>query len=269
MSTLGNQLFACWVWGSLVAYTGLLLLVVIACLTYAGAGDIVAALASEEVRFATRLSVLTATVSTLLSLFLGVPSAYALTHLRGRLKTFVDTFLDLTLVLPPIAVGVALLVLFSQFPTPDHSLDKWLQRLGMPVVFEVPGIVIAQFVVISAYALRVLKAAFESLNARLPAVARTLGLSRWQIFCWVELPQVAPSLMAATILLWARAMGEFGATAVLAGPTPFKTEVLPIAVWLALNRAEVDKALAAAFVLIFVSLLALFVFRQFAQRFAQ
>jgi molybdate transport system permease protein len=115
----------------------------------------------------------------------------------------------------------------------------------------------------------VLKAAFESLNPRLPAVARTLGLNRWQIFCWIELPQVAPNLMAATILLWARAMGEFGATVILAGPTPFKTEVLPIAIWLALNRAEVDKALAAAFVLIFVSLLALFAFRQFAQRFAQ
>lgn len=268
MPTLGNRLFACWVWGSLVVYTGLLLLVVIACLTYAGVGDIVAALVSEELRFATRLSVLTATISTLLSLLFGVPSAYALMRLRGRLKTLVDTFLDLTLVLPPVAVGVALLVFFSQFPTPDRSLDKWLQQLGMPVVFEVPGIVIAQFAVISAYALRVLKAAFESLDARLPAVARTLGLSRWQIFWWVELPQVAPSLMAATILLWARAMGEFGATAMLAGPTLFKTEVLPIAIWLAINQAEVDKALAGAFVLIFVSLLTLFAFRQFAQRFA-
>jgi molybdate transport system permease protein len=269
LRALGDRVFADWVWGSFALYAGWLLLVVVACLVYAGVGNIADALVSEELRFATRLSLLTATISTLLSLLIGIPSAYALTHLRGRLKTVVDTFLDLTLVLPPVAIGVALLVFFSQFPVPNRSLDKWLQRIGTPVVFEVPAIVIAQFAVISGYALRVLKAAFESTDPRLPAVARTLGLNRWQIFCWIELPQVAPNLMAATILLWARAMGEFGATVILAGPTPFKTEVLPIAIWLALNRAEVDKALAAAFVLIFVSLLALFAFRQFAQRFAQ
>jgi len=263
---LSNRLFNAWIWGTFGAYIGMLALVVIACAVYVRAGNIVAALMSDEMRFAARLSVLTATVSTFLSLLFGIPSAYALAYYRGRFKTLVDTFLDMALVLPPVAVGVALLVLFSQFPSPDHSVDRWLQQLGAPVVFEVPAIVVAQFAVISIYALRVLKAAFESTDRRLPAVARTLGLSRWQIFVWVELPQVLPSLVAATILLWARAMGEFGATVVLAGATPFKTEVLPIAIWLALNRAEVDTALAAAFVLIAVALLALFAFRQLARR---
>ncbi|MDT7898888.1 MAG: hypothetical protein RRB12_13085, partial [Armatimonadota bacterium] len=139
MRALGDRVFADWVWGSFALYAGWLLLVVVACLVYAGVGNIADALVSEELRFATRLSLLTATISTLLSLLIGIPSAYALTHLRGRLKTVVDTFLDLTLVLPPVAIGVALLVFFSQFPVPNRSLDKWLQQIGMPVVFEVPA----------------------------------------------------------------------------------------------------------------------------------
>jgi len=263
---LSNRLFWVWSVGSLVVYVGAILLVVVACVVYAGVGNIAAAIFSEELRFSTKLSVATATVSTVLSLLIGVPASYSLAQYRGRFKTVVDTLLDLPIVMPPIALGVALLVFFSQFPSPNASVDRWLQALGKPVVFELPAIVIAQFAVVSGYALRVLKAAFESQDPRLRDVARSLGLSRWQTFLWVELPQSATSLLAATVLLWARAMGEFGATVVLAGATPGKTDVLPIAIFLALNRAEVDKALAASAVLILVAVTALFLFRQLVHR---
>lgn len=264
--TLSNRFFWIWSVGSLVVYVGAILVVVLACVVYAGVGNIAAAIFSEELRFSTKLSITTATISTVLSLLIGVPASYALAQYRGRLKTLVDTLLDLPIVMPPIALGVALLVFFSQFPSPSASVDKWLQALGKPVVFEVPAIVIAQFAVVSGYALRILKAAFESQDPRLREVARTLGLSHWQTFLWIELPQSATSLLAATILLWARAMGEFGATVVLAGATPGKTDVLPIAIFLSLNRAEVDKALAASAVLIIVAITALFLFRQLVHR---
>lgn len=264
---LSNRLFWVWTVGTLAFYVALLLLVALACLIYAGVGNIAAAIFSDEIRFATKLSVTTATISTLLSLLIGIPAAYALAQYRGWFKTFVDTLLDMPLVLPPITVGVALLVFFSQFPAREEgSLDRILERLWMPVVFNVPGIIIAQFAVISGYALRILKAAFESQNPRLREVARTLGLSRWQTFIWIELPQSAASLIAATVLLWARAMGEFGATVVLAGATQFKTEVLPIAIWIALLLAQPDKALAAAAVLVLVAIAALFIFRQITHR---
>ncbi len=259
---LSNRLFWLWCIGSLTVYVGAILLVALACIIYAGMGNIAAAILSEELRFSAKLSITTATISTALSLLIGIPSAYALAQYRGRFKTLIDTLLDLPIVLPPVAVGVALLVFFTQFPTTNASVDKWLQAIGKPVVFEVPAIVIAQFAVVSGYALRVLKAAFESQNPRLREVARTLGLTRWQTFVWVELPQSAPSLLAATVLLWARAMGEFGATVVLAGATQGKTDVLPVAIYLALNRAEVDKALVAAAVLVIVAIAALFLFRQ-------
>ena len=266
VNTLGNRLFWAWSIGMLAIYAAAILLVALACVIYAGVGNIANAIVSEELRFSTKLSIVTATISTILSLIVGIPAAYALAHYRGRLKTLVDTLLDLPIVMPPIALGVALLVFFSQFPSPNASVDKWLQALGMPVVFEVPAIVIAQFAVVSGYALRILKAAFESQDPRLRDVARTLGLSHWQTFLWIELPQSATSLLAATVLLWARSMGEFGATVVLAGATPGKTDVLPIAIFLALNRAQVDKALAASAVLILVAVTALFLFRQLVHR---
>ncbi|MCS3918845.1 ABC transporter permease [Fervidibacter sacchari] len=264
--TLNNRLFWLWSVGVLVAYIGAILLVAIACVIYAGVGNITAAILSEELRFSTKLSVLTATVSTILSLIVGIPAAYALAQYRGRFKALVDTLLDLPIVLPPIALGVALLVFFTQFPSQTSSVEKWLEALGRPIVYEVPAIVVAQFAVVSGYALRILKAAFESQDPRLRDVARTLGLSQWKIFFWIELPQSTTSLMAATVLLWARAMGEFGATVVLAGATPGKTDVLPISIYLALNRAEIDKALAASVVLILVAVAALFLFRKFVQR---
>jgi len=266
VGTLGNRLFWIWSIGALVFYVGAILLIVFACVVYAGVGDIATAIFSDELRFSTKLSVATATVSTVLSLLVGIPASYALAQYRGRFKTLVDTLLDLPIVMPPVALGVALLVFFSQFPSPNSSVDKWLQALGKPIVFEVPAIVIAQFAVVSGYSLRILKAAFESQDPRLRDVARTLGLSHWQTFIWIELPQSATSLLAATVLLWARAMGEFGATVVLASATPGKTDVLPIAIFLALNRAEVDKALAASAVLIVVSVTALFLFRQLVHR---
>jgi molybdate transport system permease protein len=264
--TLSNRLFWLWSVGALVTYIGAILLVALACVIYAGAGNIIAAILSEELRFSTKLSVLTATVSTILSLTVGIPAAYALAQYRGRFKTLADTLLDLPIVMPPIALGVALLVFFTQFPSQAGSVEKWLEVLGRPIVYEVPAIVIAQFAVVSGYALRILKAAFESQDPRLRDIARTLGLSRWQIFFCIELPQSTASLLAATVLLWARAMGEFGATVVLAGATPGKTDVLPISIYLALNRAEVDKALAASVVLILAAITALLLFRKLVQR---
>ncbi|MCS7224689.1 MAG: ABC transporter permease [Armatimonadetes bacterium] len=256
-----NRLFWFWASGSLLLYVALLLFVTIVCVAFTGPVPVLQQVRSPDILFAVQLSVRTATVSTLLSLLIGLPAAYRLAHYQGRFKDIVDGLLDIPLVLPPIAIGAALLVFFSQFPSREPSLDKILGRLGMPILFEVPAIVIAQFAVISGYSLRVLKASFESLNPRTSAVARTLGLNQAQTFLFVELPQAAPGLIAATILLWARAMGEFGATVVLAGATAGKTEVLPISIWLAMQAVQFEKALAAAIVLIIVSLGALFLFR--------
>jgi hypothetical protein len=112
---LSNRLFNAWIWGTFAAYIGMLALVVIACAVYVRAGNIVAALMSDEMRFAARLSVLTATVSTFLSLLFGIPSAYALAYYRGRFKTLVDTFLDMALVLH----------CWCCFPSSRHQTTRW------------------------------------------------------------------------------------------------------------------------------------------------
>lgn len=214
------------------------------------------ALISEEIIFAIKLSLFTSTISAVFCMVLAVPAAYVLSRKEFSGKAIVDAVLDLPLVLPPIALGFSLLILFS---TP---LGRAIERLGLNFVFEKPGIILAQFAVVSPFALRLMKSAFDSIDSRYEKVARTLGCNRWQAFFWVTLPLAKSSLLATVVLTWARAMGEFGATVILAGATKMKTEVMSIAIFLNIGAADLPKAIAAVLILIAVSALALIVIRK-------
>jgi len=222
--------------------------------------SLVSALSSREVLFAVRLSLITATSAMVLSVVIGVPAAYALSRKQFPGKSVVDTLLDLPVVLPPIAAGMALLALFK---TPVGDLTDWL---GLKVVFEPTGIVVAQFTVVCALGIRVLKSGFDSLDPRYERVARTLGFSQWQTFRKIVLPMCARAILAAAVITWARAMGEFGATVVLCGATSFKTEVLSIAIFLNLAVADIEAALAITLILMFISLVTLLFFKRFGER---
>jgi len=217
-------------------------------------------LLSPEVLFAVRLSLSTATVSTLLALLVAVPSAYALSRFRYPGRHLVDTLLDLPVVLPPIALGFLLLAFFQ---TPPGTA---IQQHVLRFVFEVPGIILAQFVVISGLAIRVLKSTFDDLSPRYERVARTLGFNRWQAFWQIELPLARNGLIAGGVLTWARAMGEFGATVIVAGATAMKTEVLSIAIFLKWQTIDIKEGMAITLLLIATSLLGLFVFRRATTR---
>jgi molybdate transport system permease protein len=130
----------------------------------------------------------------------------------------------------------------------------------------VPGIIIAQFVVVSALAIRLLKSTFDSIDPRYEQVGRTLGCGKPGAFMKVTLPLAKNGLIAACILTWARAVGEFGATVTLAGATPMKTETLPIAIFLSLASADVEKAIAIIFVLIIIAVIALLFMRKITGR---
>jgi molybdate transport system permease protein len=124
-------------------------------------------------------------------------------------------------------------------------------------VFQPAGIVLAQFTIVSALALRLMKATFDSIDPRYENVARTLGCNKLQAFFKVTLPLARNGLVAAIILTWARALGEFGATVTLVGAVRMKTETLPIAIYLSLSTADVNKAVAVILVLIGISLIVL------------
>jgi len=217
-------------------------------------------LSSKEILFAIRLTLFTSTAATIISMFFAIPAAYAIskTHFPG--KDLVDTVLDLPIVVSPIALGAALLVFFNT------SLGSAIEGKLLRFVFEVPGIVLAQFTIVSALAVRLLKATFDSINPRYERVGRTLGYSKTKVFFKITLPLARNGLIAAAILTWARAVGEFGATVTVAGAMKMKTETLPIAIFLNLAQADVEKAVAVIFVLIAIAVVALITLRRFTGR---
>lgn len=210
---------------------------------------------SREVLFAVRLSLLTATITTGISLALALPAAYYLARSQFPGRNLLETFLDLPLVLPPIVGGVALLLFFRS------PLGQGLEALGLSPVFTAAGVVLAQFTVVATYALRLLKTTFETIDPRLEQVARTLGLDSGQVFRRVTLPLARPGILASTVITWARALGEFGATVTFAGATRYKTEVLPTAIYLSLSSVDIDQTVALALILIFLAALALWLLR--------
>lgn len=160
-----------------------------------------------------------------------LPPAAMLGHLFAtrsfRGKALADTLLLLPLVLPPVVTGYGLLVLFGR----RGPLGPWLDAVGMPVVFTWRGCVVASAVMAFPLAYRACRTAFEAVDPRLPAQARTLGASRVDAFLSVTVPLARGGLLAAAVLAFARSVGEFGATIVLAGNVEGETRTLPVAVF--------------------------------------
>ena len=212
-------------------------------------------LAAPDIRFAVRLSFLTATTATVLAMLVAVPAAYALSRAEFPGKKVVDTVLDLPIVLSPVALGAALLLFFN------NAVGQFIEKYIVQFVFSVPGLILAQFTVVSALAVRLLKSTFDSIERRYEKVGRVMGCSRVKAFSHVALPLARPGILASAILCWARAVGEFGASVTLAGATAMKTETLPISIYLSLASADVERAVAAIFVLVFIALGSLFIVR--------
>ncbi|HJX13762.1 MAG TPA: ABC transporter permease [Dehalococcoidales bacterium] len=234
--------------------------IIVSLLAFTDWHTFLAALLSEEILFAIRLSLVTATVAAVISLLVAVPVAYAISRASFPGKDIVDSLLDLPIVISPVALGAALLVFFN---TPlGGAIDDNFIRF----VFAVPGIVLAQVTVISALAIRLLKSTFDGIDPRYEQVARTLGCSQPEAFFRVTLPLARDGLIASAILTWARAVGEFGATITLAGATALKTETLPVAIFLSLASADVEKAIAVIFVLVIIAVAALLAIRRIIGR---
>jgi molybdate transport system permease protein len=246
--------------GALVILTLFFLIILLSLLPWLSGDILETTRFFDEIRFAIVLSIVTATLATLFSLLISIPSAYALSKAKFKGKDIVDTFLDLPVVISPIAIGAALLAFFS---TPAGMM---IQNNVIRFVFGFPGIVLAQFAVISGLAVRLLKSTFDGIDPQYERVARTLGYNKIQAFFSTTLPLAKRGLLAATILLWARAVGEFGATVTLAGATPFKTETLPVAIYLSLAEADIEKAVIIIFILIIIALGALLTIRKLAGR---
>lgn len=201
----------------------------------------------KEVRFALKLSAVTATLSTLIVMLLALPTAYALTRTSMPLKGLAGIVIELTLSLPYLLLGLSLLILFSS------PFGKWMKDHGFKVVFSPAGIVMAHILVNLPYAIRLIRTAFEASDQRLEFIARTLGASSFCCFLTILLPICKKSLLSTSILTWSRALGEFGATLMLVGITRFKTETLPGSIYLSISTGNNEQAMATAMLMLVIS----------------
>lgn len=193
------------------------------------------------------ISLKAAFIATIITFVLGIYAAYFTTKLKS-FKGLVDGFFTLPLVLPPTVVGFFLLVVLGK----NSIIGKFLYTYGISIVFTPTATIIASSVVAFPLMYRTARGAFENLDRNMIYVARTLGLSEHEIFLKIILPNTLSSLIAGTILAFARALGEFGATIMLAGNIPGKTQTMAVAVYSAVQAG--NRELAYKWVLIMVIL---------------
>lgn len=214
-------------------------------------------LGAPGVGSALRLSLVSSTLATLVSLVLGVPLAWVLARARIRGRRVLRALVTVPLVLPPVVGGVALFLVFGR----QGIVGSWLDdAFGVTIPFTTTAVVLAQTFVAMPFLVVSVEGALRAADARFEDVAATLGADRWTTFRRVTLPMVAPGVAAGAVLCWARALGEFGATITFAGNFPGTTQTMPLAVYLALQR-EPEAAVVLSLVLLGVSLATLLLLR--------
>ncbi|HEY0638968.1 MAG TPA: ABC transporter permease [Pseudonocardiaceae bacterium] len=191
-----------------------------------------ARLAEPAVLEALRLSLLCASLATVLCLLTGVPLAWLLARAEFPGRRLVRALVTVPLVLPPVVGGVALLLVFGRRGVLGQYLQDWF---GVSLPFTTAGVVVAEAFVAMPFLVIAVEGALRGADRRYEEAAATLGASRWLTFRRVTLPMVAPGVAAGTVLCWARALGEFGATITFAGNFPGETRTMPLAVYLALE----------------------------------
>ncbi|MDR3033872.1 MAG: ABC transporter permease [Kitasatospora sp.] len=227
-----------------------LLLPLAALLIRAPWGHLAAALSGTDATQALILSLWTASVTTGISLVIGVPLAWVLARTRFPGQRLLRALVTLPLVLPPVVGGVALLLAFGRTGFLGRYLNSWF---GITIPFTPAAVVMAQTFVAMPFLIITVEGALRSADQGFEEAAATLGAKRMTVFARVTLPLVAPSLAAGAVLCWARALGEFGATITFAGSFPGQTETMPIAVYYAL-QTDPNAAIALSLVLLVVSI---------------
>jgi len=241
--------------GFVAVFLAAVLILIAADLLYTDAKTLLDVLRSRPILAAIRLSAITSGITLLLVVAFAIPMGYALSRYRFPGHMIADTIVDLPIVLPPLVIGVSLLVFFQTRP------GQWIENSGLRFVYTVKGIVLCQFFVSASYGIRSAKAAFDGVDESLENLAMTLGCTHFQAFRMVALPLARNGIVAGAIMAWARAVGVFGPLMVFAGAVRMKTEVMPTTIFLELSIGRIEVALAVALVMLAVATLALIAIR--------
>ncbi|MBV4417672.1 molybdate ABC transporter permease subunit [Clostridium tyrobutyricum] len=200
------------------------------------------------------ISIKTVSLSTIITFFIGIAVAYWMTNYNGKLRNILDTIFTLPLVLPPTVVGFFLLLIFGK----NGPAGKLLLKMGTTLIFSWPATVVAATIVAFPLMYRTTKGAFEQIDNNVVNAAKTLGVSDWKIFWRVMIPMAWPGIAAAAVLSFARALGEFGATLMVAGNIPNKTQTIPVAIYFAAENGEMGTAFIWVILIVLISTVVIF-----------
>ena len=249
-------------------YVLMILLMLIAEMKFASLPEILESLQSKEIQYAIKLSLFSCAITTILSLWVAVPIGYLMSRHEFRGKTFIDALLDIPIVLPPLVIGLCLLIMFQS--APGRVVQEWFGQLTLflfgkktGITYEIPSVILAQFMVACAFSVRTMRVTFDQIHPRYEQVAMTLGCNRSYAFWEVVFPQARRGLLAAGTLAWARSLGEFGPILIFSGTTRMKTEVLPSTVFLELTVGNIEGAVAASLIMVISALVVLIIARIF------
>ena len=244
-------------------YIVLILAMVLADTAFTSPQHLWQALGAAEIRYAIKLSMISCSISALLSIWVAVPLGYLMSRHQFPGKALVDAVLDIPIVLPPLVIGLSLLILF-QVNIGGSTIEEFFKnRLGLAVTYAIPSVILAQFAVAAAFAVRTMRVTFDQINPRNEQVALTLGCSRSQAFWSVVLPEARRGILTAVTLAWARSLGEFGPILIFSGATRMKTEVLSTTVFLELSVGHIEAAVAVSLLMIAAAIVVLVVVRFF------
>lgn len=180
---------------------------------------------------------------------LGILAARLCMGIKGHLKWILDVLFTLPLVLPPTVVGFILLLLFGK----NGWIGKWLLQFDISIIFTPAAAIIAAVVVAFPLMYRTTKGAFEQVDEEIIWAARSLGLSEWKIFVKILIPEAWPGIVSGLILAFSRALGEFGATLMIAGNIPGVTQTIPLSIYFATANGKTELALVWTVVITLIS----------------
>lgn len=202
------------------------------------------------------ISLKTASVSIVITFIVGTLLAYAVYRMRnGKVKSVVDALLTLPLVLPPTVAGFFLLYIFGLY----RPVGMFLADLGIKIVFNWEATVVAAVVISLPLMYRSAKAAFMQVDPIYIQAARTIGLSQFQIFRKILMPLASPGLASGGILAFSRGLGEFGATAMIAGNIAGKTRTMPMAIYSSVAGGRMGEAYEYVVILLIISFFCVFI----------
>jgi len=222
--------------------------------------QLIESLRQPEVYQAIIVSLKTTLISLLVTILTGTPLAYLMGRQRFRFKQVVDTLIDLPTVLPPSVAGVALLLMLGR----QGMIGAGLNVLGIHIAFTQVAVVIAQVFISSPFYVRSGALGFGTLIAEIEQAAQLDGASRWEVFRYIMLPLSQHALLSGSMLSWARALGEFGATIIFAGNYPGRTQTMPIAIFLG-AEVDLDIAITLSVILVSVSFFAILLVKTLAR----